>query len=491
MDIKLDDKNILDSKEDVMLFLSEEDTTSITKKSKSELHRIVHNNISLSSFKGKLSDVLVVPVESEPFRRVVLCGIGKKSKVDLESLRRAAHNGLRTASDLKQDSISIIPPRLKFPKTEIVRALSDGFRLSNYEFDKYITEKNSKFFHIKSISIYVDKTDRTLEEVLEYSKITCDATYLARDLQSDDADIVNPEYLVKVAKDIAKSQKLKIKVLSKPKLLREGLNMILGVGQGSRFDPYLIILEYNGNPKSKEKTAIVGKGITYDTGGLDIKPRMMSEMNIDMSGSAVVLATMKAVSELKLKKNIIMVAPVCENAVGSLAQKPGAVLKSYSGKTVEVENTDAEGRLILADAISYVIKKYKPTQIIDFATLTGSIIVALGYKYAGLFSTDRAANKIITAAAKTGELVWRMPLPEDYAKFLKSKKADLRNVSTYPNHYAGSITAALFLKEFTEDIPWTHIDIAGTSRLNKRDFYNPPFGTGFGPRLLCDFFSQK
>ncbi len=491
MEVGISSSKLLESKSDILIFLTEEETKTMKKSPKNAIQKLAQENVSLSSFKGKLSDTLIVPVRKKPFKRILLSGLGKKKAVDLETVRRATHVGLRKIASLKLKHILATLPTLEFTDKELVRAISDGLRLSNYDFDKYKTEKGSKLFRVSKATILVPKVTEELKKTLFYSKVTCDANYLVRDLQSDDADVVTPEYLVKVARDIAKSKKLKIKVLNRSALKKNKLNMILGVGQGSRFEPHMIIIEYKGNPKSKEKIALVGKGITYDTGGLDIKTRMMAEMNMDMSGAAVVLAAIKAISELGLNKNVIAVAPVCENAVSANSQKPGSVLKSYSGKTVEVGNTDAEGRLILADAMAYTVKNYKPTKIVDFATLTGAVIAALGHNYAGLFSTDQDADKILSAGESSGELVWRMPLPKDYAEFLKSSKADLNNISNYPGYCAGAITAALFLKEFVGDTPWTHIDIAGTARSNKRKFYNPPMGTGFGPRLVCDFLSGQ
>lgn len=491
MRIGLTSGDIAKSNNDAILFLTQEQLKAFKKSSKPVLYDLVEDSLEQLSFKGKLGDIEVVPTK---LGRVIVTGLGKEEKLTVETLRRAAHVALRTTSKMKIKAISAAVPDVSLTEKETVRALSDGFRLSNYEFDQHKSEKDSKYNRVAEVKIHINKLNKELEKTLLYSKVSCDATNLTRDLQTEDGDVINSEYLAKFAQKLAKSHKLKLKLLNRAKLKKEGLNLILGVGQGSRFEPHLIILEYNGDKRSKEKTAIVGKGITYDTGGLDIKVRWMADMQMDMSGAAIVLATIKAAAELKLKKNIIAVAPVVENAVGQSAQKPGCIVKSYSGKTVEIGNTDAEGRLALADALAYVNKNYKPTRMIDLATLTGAVVVALGHNRAGAWSTDEEMMFKLKAAAETsGDLIWEMPLEDDYEEYLKSKKADTNNISSYRTFMglAGSTTAALFLRKFVKDTPWAHIDIAGAGMFEKRRFYRPPNGTGFGVRLLLDYFNQK
>lgn len=493
MKVGISTSDVLKSKADLVLFLTEEKTKDLAK-SVEKPFDLVKDHIPLSSFKGKISNTLVVPVKGNPFKRVILSGLGKEKEADYEIIRRAAHSALHAVAKLKIKSISTVVPKLKLNETNILRAISDGFRLSNYDFDKYKTEKDSRLSRISDATIHVKNVTKDMKTTLLYSKVTCDATILCRDLQSDNADDINSEYLAKFAQKLAKSHNLKLKLLNKRQLQKEGLNLITGVAQGSRFEPHLIILEYNGDKNSKEKTAIVGKGITYDTGGLDIKTRWMADMHMDMSGAAIVLSAIKAAAELKLKKNIIAVAPVAENAVGQNSQKPGTVVKSYSGKTVEIGNTDAEGRLVLADALAYVNKNYNPSKIIDFATLTGAMLIALGHNHAGIWTTDEKLTTELKAAGDTsGDLLWEFPLVKDYAKYMKSKKADLNNISSYRAHgmgVAGSTTAALFLKNFVGSTTWAHIDVAGTAMFEKRRFYRPRDGTGFGVRLLLDYFSQ-
>jgi len=481
MEINLRKGEVYDSKGSILLFLTEEQIKNLDGK----LIDLADASIHAEDFKGKKNEKLVVPVVGRSFNRIVLIGLGKREKLTNEVFRRAAHNALQLFSNLKVKEFTTFAEY----DVDIVRSLSDGFRLSNYSFDKYKTEKDDKFFRIEKINMYVHEIKPEFEKSINFSEISCAATNFVRDLQTEDADIVNPEYLADLAKEMSTKYKLHLDLLGRSTLKREGLNLLLGVGQGSRFEPHLIILEYKGDPSSKEKIALVGKGVTYDTGGLDIKLRSMKEMNTDMSGAAVVLGIIRAAAELKLKKNILAVAPVVENAVGTKSYKPGTILDSYLGKTVEIGNTDAEGRLALADAMAYVVKNYKPSRIVDFATLTGSIVAALGEDYAGLFSTDKVADKILEAGDYVGEKVWRMPLPDDYNELLKSKIADLNNISS--SNYGGAITAALFLKNFVGETPWTHIDIAGTARGSKPKHYWPVYGTGFGVRLMLEWLRKN
>jgi len=481
MKINLREGDIYESKSSVLLFLSEEQIKNLD----SKLVDLLDSSIHAGNFKGKKHESLVVPVVGRSFDRIVIVGLGKREELNNEIFRRSANVGLQVFSKLKVKEFSTFAEY----DVDIVRALSDGFRLSNYSFDKYKTEKANKFLRIQKIDMYVHEVKDDFKKAIDFSEVTCDATNFVRDLQTDDADVVNPEYLADLAKSMSTKYRLHLELLDRAALKRKGLGLLLGVGQGSRFEPHLIILEYKGDPSSKEKIAIVGKGVTYDTGGLDIKLRSMKEMNTDMSGAAVVLGVIRAAAELKLKKNILAVAPVVENAVGTKSYKPGTILDSYLGKTVEIGNTDAEGRLALADAMAYVVKNYKPDRIVDFATLTGAVVAALGEDYAGLFSTDKVADKIIEAGDYVGEKVWRMPLPEDYNELLKSKIADLNNISS--SNYGGAITAALFLKNFVGKTPWTHIDIAGTARGSKRKHYWPEYGTGFGVRLMLEWLRKN
>lgn len=267
------------------------------------------------------------------------------------------------------------------------------------------------------------------------------------------------------------------------------MGLLLAVGRGSDKEPLLTMLTYTGNPKSREHTILIGKGVTYDTGGLNVKPTgSMESMKCDMAGAATVLGVLATVAALGLKLNVTALVPATENAIGSKSFKPGDVYVSHNGKSIEIGNTDAEGRLILADALSYAVKHLKPTRMIDLATLTGAMDVALGSEATGLFSNDdKLAEQLHKAGESTFERVWRMPLFPEYRDQLRSDIADLKNIGT---RSGGSITAAYFLKEFVDDIPWAHLDIASTAYLNESKRYHPKFGTGIGVRLITELLES-
>ncbi|HDL08308.1 MAG TPA: hypothetical protein ENG35_06170 [Desulfobacteraceae bacterium] len=287
----------------------------------------------------------------------------------------------------------------------------------------------------------------------------------------------------------AEKEKINVSLLGEKELEEENFGAILSVSRGSQCKPKLVILEYR--PDAAKKTIVlVGKGVTFDSGGINLKPAgSLEDMKMDMSGAAAVAATIITAARLKLEINLIGALPIVENMPSGDASRPGDIIKSYSGKTVEIGNTDAEGRLILIDAISYMIKKYKPQTLIDIATLTGACVVALGEKIAGVFSfDDQLAQTIIQAGEKTYERCWRLPLPDDYKELLKSDFADLKNVSS--SRWGGAITASLFLSEFVNDTTWAHIDIAGPAYIKKENEYCGVGGTGFGVRLFCDMLKR-
>lgn len=267
------------------------------------------------------------------------------------------------------------------------------------------------------------------------------------------------------------------------------MGLLLAVNRGSDKDPVFIISEYRGAPKSKDHTVLVGKGITFDTGGLNLKPTGGIEtMRCDMAGAATVLGILKAVSDLKIKVNLTVVVPATENGIDAKSFKPGDVYQSLLGKTVEVGNTDAEGRLILADALTYAVRHLKPSRIIDFATLTGAMEIALGSEVTGFMSNDDAlSDSLVRAGSETFERLWRLPLYEEYKEQLKSDVADIKSIG---GRSAGSITAAMFLKEFVDEVPWAHLDIASTAFLSAEKRYHPKNGTGIGLRLMIEYFEN-
>jgi len=366
--------------------------------------------------------------------------------------------------------------------TELILRFIHGFSLKSYSFNKYKTQnKNIFYFLLKIVSS--EKTSLN-NNYFRYKAIES-GVFQARDLVSEPPNILYPKKYVEIIKKLS-SLGLKIQIYNESKMKKLGMLALLGVGQGSINESFLVTMEWRGNKKSKDKPlAFVGKGVCFDTGGISLKPaRFMEEMKYDMAGSAVVVGLLKTLALRKAKVNAVGVVGLVENMPGGNAQRPGDIVKSYSGKTIEVLNTDAEGRLVLSDALSFAEKKFKPKFIIDLATLTGAIIISLGEEYAGLFSNnDDLSNKIFGISKKIGEKVWRLPLNENYNRLMDSTVADVQNINYSGG--AGSITAAQFLQRFIiNKTPWAHLDIAGMAFSKKASNLNPKGATGFGVRLL-------
>jgi len=443
-------------------------------------------------FKGARGDELTLyNLPAVKSHRVIFLGLGKKEKIDSESLRALCGKAVKKCIKSKLKNIAIAAPssgRLGMETKYIIGPMLEGAFLGNHIFDKYKEEK--KYKPVEKIAVFVEPRIITDFSGLPLQVETvCSGTILAREWVSTPSNCKKPEQFAKDIASIAKNENLIIKVFDEKKLERLGFGAMLAVAAGSRSKPRLLILKYN--PKGAKKTiALVGKGITFDSGGINLKPSgSLEDMKMDMSGAAAVAATLISAAKMKPMVGIIGAIPIVENMPSGDAARPGDIVTGYNGKTIEINNTDAEGRLILADAISYVIKEYTPDILIDVATLTGACVVALGEKIAGLFSPDdELAEKIIQSAKKTGERCWRMPLPEDYRELLKSEFADISNMSS--SKYGGAITAALFLSEFIKVTRWAHIDIAGPAYIKKETDYCGAGGTGFGVRLLCDLIQK-
>ena len=355
-----------------------------------------------------------------------------------------------------------------------------GLQLKSYEFNKYISKRKENNI---SINIVQQKKIIRLNKNKRFNSLI-EGTNFTKDLVSEPGNILHPDEYVKRLLKLKKIG-LKVSVYNKKKLKQLGMNALLGVGQGSVRGSYLVVLEWNGKKSKSKPLAFVGKGVCFDTGGISLKPaKFMEDMTYDMAGSAVVVGLMKNLAIRKAKINAVGVVGLVENMPGGNAQRPGDIVKSYSGKTIEVLNTDAEGRLVLADALTFTEKKFKPQFIIDLATLTGAIIVSLGSEYAGLFSNnDKLSNQIFEAGKKVDEKVWRMPLHTNYDKLMNSKNADIQNINYIGG--AGSITAAQFLQRFIlNKTPWAHLDIAGMAFSKYGGALNSGGATGFGVRLL-------
>ncbi len=364
-----------------------------------------------------------------------------------------------------------------------------GFNLKSYSFEKYKTQNKSNFYFL--LKVITSEKNLLKKNYLKYKAIES-GVFQTRDLVSEPPNVLNPKNYVKIIKKFS-SLGLMIQVYNESRMKSLGMHSLLGVGQGSNNESFLVTIEWRGNKKSNEKPlAFVGKGVCFDTGGISLKPaRFMEEMKYDMAGSAVVVGLLKTLALRKAKVNAVGVIGLVENMPGGNAQRPGDIVTSYSGKTIEVLNTDAEGRLVLADALSFTEKNFKPKFIIDLATLTGAIIVSLGEEYAGLFSNnDDLSNKIFDTGKKIGEKVWRLPLDENYNKLMNSSIADMQNINYSGG--AGSITAAQFLQRFIiNKTPWAHLDIAGMAFSKKAANLNPSGATGFGVRLLNKLIEEN
>ncbi len=437
-------------------------------------------------FKGKEGEICALYPTKEKEDRLLLLGLGKEKECSSEVLRKAYAHVTKFCKNKKLKSLNLSFPDMKHSAAE---SSLEGVLLANYAFDYLKASKEDPSVLLEKISLIGISAEeftacKRREKIIE-------AVHFARDLVNGNADDVTPQMLSKTAKQLEKEfSSVKTTVFDKKRIEKEKLGLLLAVSQGSKVDPAFIIVEYKGKPGSSDKIAIVGKGVTYDTGGLNLKPTgSMETMKDDMSGAAAVLGTIKAIASLGLKVNVVGVIPSTENSIGPDSYKPGDVYKSYEGTTVEISNTDAEGRLVLADALAYVQKHYAPKRIIDLATLTGGIIIALGEEVSGLFSNDdKLAKDLIEAGQTTHERVWRLPVYPEYKEGLKSKIADIRNSA---DRKASSITGAMFLLHFIKDVPWAHLDIAGTAFLSSAKDYHPTNATGVGVRLLTEYLSSN
>jgi len=441
--------------------------------------------IKQGDFKGELFEChLLYTQDVLPAKRVLLTGLGKKGEFDLEKWRGAASKAgqfIRN-SGMKQ----IVFPIRKFDgcsEEELAESFVTGFLLGIYQFNEFKTLERDKIKEIEEI-IFLGEKDREIKSIgdgLRTGGIISEAVCLARNLVNGPSNEVTPSRLAEKAERIAKDHGMGIEVLEVSQTEAMGMGAFVAVAKGSQEPGKFIVLEYNKG-KGLDTIALVGKGITFDSGGISIKPsENMERMKDDMSGAAAVLATLQVAAKLQLPFHLVGIMPATENLPSGKAYKPGDILKTLSGQTVEVISTDAEGRLILSDALTYSLR-YQPKAIIDLATLTGACVIALGDYVIGLFGNDDVLLKRVEeASSKTGEKVWRLPLWDDYFEYLKSDAADFRNVGT---RSAGAIIGGIFLSKFVGKTPWVHLDIAGPASIEKERPYIPRGGTGAGVRLL-------
>ncbi len=448
-------------------------------------------------FEGKYAQTLAsFHPDYHEASEVVLFGLGQEKKYKKMCLRKAIGHLVRIAKEKKAERIRILAESFRGNKVkieDIAAGAQEIGLLAAYEFDKYRTKKEDdgkrKKLEIVEILIAKKGSEGKLEKQIYESRAVAEGVLLTRDLINEPGNIMNAVTLSKAARELAAKKKIACKVLGETELKRLKMGGILAVNQGSETPAAMIILEYGERFKRNGTVCLVGKGVTFDTGGISIKPaKDMEKMKYDMSGAAVVIATLGVVADLKLPLHVVGLAPAVENNVANNPQRPGDIIRMHNGKTVEVLNTDAEGRLILGDALSYSAN-YKPKAIIDLATLTGMCAYTFGDKAIGLMGNDdKLLNKIKRSGEETGERLWELPLWDEYRDQIKGHHSDLYNIG---GPYGGTITAAMFLKEFVpEKTPWAHLDIAGTAWCDSSRYDCPKGATGVGVRLLANLLSN-
>ncbi len=463
----------------------EHDTASID----SLLDGLISRLIAEHKIKGKLNEIIYLhSLGKLPASWIIVTGLGKRDELTPDKIRKAV---AETCRMLRQKRILKIATCLQgvgvngITPNQAAQVLTEGYLLGTYTFRKYITD-DDEYEDIKQFAI-VDPNSKllpALSQGTKKGKILANATILARDMINEPANFMTPTHIAETASRIASELNLEIKVLDKAKMQELSMGGLLGVAQGSQQPPKLIVIKYYGGNSDTPDIALVGKGITFDSGGISIKPsERMEEMKGDMAGGAAVLAAISAIAQLKPSLNVVSIIPATENLPSGSALKPGDLLRAMNGKTIEVQNTDAEGRLVLSDALAYA-NNLGAKYIIDVATLTGACIVALGKITTGAFSNNQdLVDSVIGAGKEAGEPIWQLPMYDDYREQLKSDVADIKNVG---GREAGAITGAKFLSEFVGTTPWVHLDIAGTSLSTKEQGYLTKGAAGVMVRTLIN-----
>lgn len=466
-------------------------------------HGIISKTIiDKNRFEGKLGQILSLTVVDKDgkIKHLIIVGMGNESDISEYQIEELGGRIYSKAEDLKALTIGFnaVGRIGNFSADQVASLLASGALLAAYKFDKYFTTKTQQEkFVTKDFNIIVPEVDRAYH-AFEPLKAVAMAVYFARDLVSEVPNILYPESYAEQIVEKLEPLGIDIEVLGEREMRDLEMGALLGVGQGSHNESKLVVMRYNGGASDQKPVSFVGKGVTFDTGGISIKPSLgMSDMKHDMGGSAAVVGVMKALALRSAKVNAIGIVGLVENMPGGGAQRPGDVVKTMSGQTAEVLDTDAEGRLVLCDCVTYLQENFKPDCVIDLATLTGAIVVSLGRTYAGIFANDdELAQKLTESSLKTNEKLWRMPLHKDYDDMIKSSVADIANIGSEKG-VAGSATAAHFIERFIQDgLKWAHLDIAGTAwdKAGKNPIC-PKGAVGFGVRLLnkfvCDNYESK
>ena len=469
--------------------------SSVDKKSKGAVRRAIKAAGRFEGDKGQSVEILA-PTGTR-LSRLILVGLGKPEDFDTRAAEVLGANVARRVSATGDTKVAIAldaTKGFKIDEDKLSARVGFGARLGSYRFDRYRTkEKPDKKPSLKQLTVLCEANVAAQKRFAILDKLA-DSVSFARDLVTEPPNVLFPKSLADQAETLTKLG-VKVEVLNLAKLQKLGMGSLIGVAQGSTHEPYVVVMQWNGGKAGAAPVAFIGKGVTFDSGGLSLKPASgMEEMKFDMAGSAAVIGTMRALAARKARVNAVGVVGLVENMPSANAQRPGDVVTSMSGQTIEVLNTDAEGRLVLADVLWYAKERFKPVFMVDLATLTGAIIVALGHNQAGLFSNnDELATRLVAAGDTEGEKLWRMPLGDDYDKDIDSDIADMKNIGT--GGKAGSIIGAQFLQRFVGETAWAHLDIAGTAWLHKDNPTVPKGATGYGVRLLnrlvADHYEEK
>ncbi len=415
----------------------------------------------------------------------IFVGLGKHEEVEKDDFVNAIAKAMKQAEKLNVDNLGIYFINVKGLCTGgITKAIVEGVKLAGYKFSKYNKGKEIYNPHVTILGAPKEKTVKMAEKIVEANNVM-DGVILARDLVNEPANILYPETLAERAALAGKESGFEVEIFGENEIEELGMKAFLEVAKGSIHKPRLIVMRYMGNPKSDEKFGLVGKGLTFDTGGYSLKPSAsMDTMKSDMGGAAAVIGTMQALAKNKVQKNVIAVVAACENAISGGSYKPGDIIGSMAGKTIEVLNTDAEGRLTLVDAITYIIEKENVEKLVDVATLTGAVLVALGTEVTGVIGNDDAFyDELLVASKRSGEKFWRLPNDKCFKKLYKGSFAELKNIG---GRNAGTITAGMFIEEFVQDKPWLHLDIAGTAWTDDGNDCTPKGGTGAPVKTLYE-----
>jgi len=451
---------------------------------------LIREIIASKEFNAKSGSICLIHNNAgSNIKRALLLGLGDKKNFNPEKMRNLIGKVVNKSKELGINEFALIP--FKNMDQDHLSATVEGIKLSDYSFNNYKTDEDKT--DLNQVRILIKNDLEKNQNIIHDSTIVSDAVIFCRHLSNLPPNDCSPKDLANFSVKLSNNQKVKVRIIENGEMESYGLGGILAVGKGSSSSPKLIIIEYSGSTKNEKPIVIVGKAVTFDTGGISIKPsEKMDEMKFDKCGGCNVLGIMKAVSGLNLDNNVIGIIPSVENMPSGSSYRPGDIIKMYNRKTVEVLNTDAEGRIILADALAFAVKTFQPKAIIDMATLTGAAIIALGTNVAAMMGNDKElVTKIIEYSNQTGEKIWELPLYDEYKEQLKSSNADMKNIG---GRSAGAITAGAFLSNFVDETPWVHLDIAGTAwnqEGTQEKTYNPKGATGFGIRTIVKYIRNN